>query len=522
MPFLKGIRSRSASDPSVNETQASGPNRLDRDGDILPLPAEGRNHTTPFYRTLSAPSVSMIPPPEYPLDAELPPGRFKVSPRDEEGCEDLPPYSSTLFRAAILSRKMELISPVETAPSRSWNSVIVVLNNTQLNIYRTTGTLAYGSSMSVGNSSHGNSNITSLTLPWRSSSYSSSSSGNCALHSSSIVNEDTINPFCSNLPLTPSTSASSSSVSLSQSSTSLSPVSSSSSVPTMATVASYLGMSESALDKSRLIRSYTLQYAQIGLATDYKKKLYVLRVRAEGQQFLLSCSNARECVEWTAALQAACDLALPLEDRVIPRYRSIPSRRRRRILPSARSPSHRQRQEDNDNGPLSWAAARPVTSVPDTADGEENGNGEGDGHNSHDEEDENEYYYRRNRQRSSSNASAATNNTGEGHAESEDEDHVGPLPSREGNHNSLSSSRSIVRNSIAIPHSFSIYSDMLCGDENDSDEKWMPAIPRSSTGSRIRYALRCMYSLPANASWGDKLLMTKGDKFIVRERILIN
>lgn len=56
----------------------------------------------------------------------------------------------------------------------------------------------------------------------------------------------------------------------------------------------------------------------------------MIRVRAEADQFLLSCNKIETFVLWLQSLFAAIDLAPPLDDRQIPRDLSIPRPRRRR------------------------------------------------------------------------------------------------------------------------------------------------------------------------------------------------
>lgn len=118
-------------------------------------------------------------------------------------------------------------------------------------------------------------------------------------------------------------------------------------------------------EPGKLIRSYTLQHAEVGIATDFKKtdltprhplahlvppasrpKLYetdphlfdpvrehVLRVRLETEQLLLCASSQEQLLDWVEGICAAIDIAPPLEDRCDPRYRSLPRRsRRQRIL----------------------------------------------------------------------------------------------------------------------------------------------------------------------------------------------
>ena len=50
--------------------------------------------------------------------------------------------------------------------------------------------------------------------------------------------------------------------------------------------------------QNTLIKQYTLQNAESGLAADYIKRKNVVRVRSEGEQFLLQTESAREVVDW--------------------------------------------------------------------------------------------------------------------------------------------------------------------------------------------------------------------------------
>ena len=49
---------------------------------------------------------------------------------------------------------------------------------------------------------------------------------------------------------------------------------------------------------NQLIKQYTLQNSESGLAADYVKRKNVVRVRAEGEQFLLQTDSARDVVDW--------------------------------------------------------------------------------------------------------------------------------------------------------------------------------------------------------------------------------
>jgi hypothetical protein len=118
----------------------------------------------------------------------------------------------------------------------------------------------------------------------------------------------------------------------------------------------------------KFIQSYSLQHAEVGVASDFRKtalipkspfahlvptsarrKLYesdphlfepvrehAIRLRLETEQFLLCAPTQESMLEWTESLCAAIDISTPLEDRSEPRYRSLPRRtRRQRILDGA-------------------------------------------------------------------------------------------------------------------------------------------------------------------------------------------
>lgn len=119
----------------------------------------------------------------------------------------------------------------------------------------------------------------------------------------------------------------------------------------------------------RLISSYTLQHAEVGIASDFKKtallpkspfahlvpasarhKLYetdphlfepvrehAIRLRVETEQIMLCAPTQHGMLDWVEALCAAVDISAPIEDRSEPRYRSLPRRnRRQRILDGPR------------------------------------------------------------------------------------------------------------------------------------------------------------------------------------------
>ena len=51
-------------------------------------------------------------------------------------------------------------------------------------------------------------------------------------------------------------------------------------------------------DNHSLIKEYTMQQAESGLGSDYVKRKHVIRVRLEGEQFLLQAGNVDSVIEW--------------------------------------------------------------------------------------------------------------------------------------------------------------------------------------------------------------------------------
>ncbi|KAJ7739980.1 hypothetical protein DFH07DRAFT_693652, partial [Mycena maculata] len=72
-------------------------------------------------------------------------------------------------------------------------------------------------------------------------------------------------------------------------------------------------------DAADLIRAYTLQNAESGLGNDYLKRKHVIRVRLEGEQFLLQARDVSDVVDWIEGLHSATNIALDLDERVMPK-----------------------------------------------------------------------------------------------------------------------------------------------------------------------------------------------------------
>ncbi|RDW83447.1 hypothetical protein BP5796_04938 [Coleophoma crateriformis] len=174
-----------------------------------------------------------------------------IQPREDEGNESLPGYSSAISLEAVFSKKQELEGAVHKATDRNWSRVYVTLQGTALRFYNFT--------------------------------------------SPSVFARHQLVQKTPDLP--------------------------------------------SGTKRGVLIRSYNLQHAEVGIAADYLKRPYVIRVRAEADQFLLSCKRIETFVQWLPSLCAAIDLAPPLDEREIPKDHSVPrSGRVRRRTPRVTAP----------------------------------------------------------------------------------------------------------------------------------------------------------------------------------------
>lgn len=280
-------------------------------------------------------------PPPYP-SLEIP-TRFgpKVFPRDEEGKEKLPAYSNDILLSAVLPRKVEFSSPGVQARDRKWRRVLCVLEGTVFRVceppasmgigpvgrwwerkvgvgdltsdaprLKKTGILTPGSQkidqdldgtegrLTVGPipgvvaSERGG--IHPAKKPKLHPSGFLSPSGNTSgtssrRHSGETSREDNRNGLlvsASRPSVSSITTTGRPSISLHR--PTASPMSTRSAQP----------VHVPHTPKCQPLRIYTLQHAESGLASDYLKRKNVIRVRMEGEQFLLQAPSVQAVIEW--------------------------------------------------------------------------------------------------------------------------------------------------------------------------------------------------------------------------------
>jgi hypothetical protein len=85
-------------------------------------------------------------PPEYEALAQSPrlQQKFNIQPREDEGCEKLPPYSCAISLENVFMRKLELEGAVHRAHDRNWYRVYATLQGTALSFHKYKGKGMFG------------------------------------------------------------------------------------------------------------------------------------------------------------------------------------------------------------------------------------------------------------------------------------------------------------------------------------------------------------------------------------------
>ncbi|KAL1405308.1 hypothetical protein Q8F55_008935 [Vanrija albida] len=310
-------------------------------------PLRGQSAPPPLKRRLS---LEDVPPPKYqPMafyDGPVP------KPREEEGRERLPPYWCGVHIEGTLARKMEFNAPGVQAKDRSWKKHYFVLHGTALYVYKFDPTkvpLRSGEVYLTASNDEVESHLhvhlppdrvlqerrasMSTTSPTTTASAARAASPagrrNASIDSSlsrsmqarRLTNGSTTHPRESESGPDAKDLHLFTHKSRRQSSGAESVASSTASAP----IAAHLPFAH-----NQLVHVYSLHNAESGLAADYKKRLHCVRVRSEGQQFMLQTESARQCVQWIEAFQAATNVAMDLDVRPMPVQQTLPRRRRRR------------------------------------------------------------------------------------------------------------------------------------------------------------------------------------------------
>ncbi|WWC69470.1 uncharacterized protein I206_103410 [Kwoniella pini CBS 10737] len=338
------------------------------------------------------------------------PGTYIPRPRDEEGKEKLPTYWCSVHIEGMLPRKMEFSAPGMQSRDRSWKKLYFIIHGTSFYVYKfdphrfplkvdapvptitedevddslhvhfphqserrpslgsaTSNSTRRGSISAVNGATEQRrgsvpDNIHSPPTARRGSNASITSSGT-GLGGPNGVRR--VSDSASSVPRRSSlsivTNASDGPSEGDIKDPKLFPGSNNSTGPrrgsmsAASTTSSSIGTSggsslASHFQHNSLVKQYSLQNAESGLAADYHKRRNVVRVRVNGEQFLLQTADNREVVSWIEAFQAATNVSLDLDVRPMPKIITLPRRRRRRAAGAAGAAGARTTENANGTG----------------------------------------------------------------------------------------------------------------------------------------------------------------------------
>lgn len=185
-----------------------------------------------------------------------------IQPRDEEGEEELPGYSNAIHISGYMPRKMEFTSPGVQAKDRAWKRQYVVLHGTSIKVYkfdlRTHPIAGEDDWSTIPAAIAGDGGPP--PLHFHEGEYGAASSSNG--HS---------NGARTKFPLSVGDAR--------------------------AKAKSRILEGATAASSNQVLRHYSLQNAESGLAADYVKRKHVVRLRAEGEQFLLQAKDDRGVID---------------------------------------------------------------------------------------------------------------------------------------------------------------------------------------------------------------------------------
>ncbi|KAI8084965.1 uncharacterized protein BX664DRAFT_338208 [Halteromyces radiatus] len=97
------------------------------------------------------------------------------------------------------------------------------------------------------------------------------------------------------------------------------------------------------LEEKKPVWCYSMQDAEAGQASDYRKRRHVIRLRIhQGPQFLIRTKGEDEQLGWIEHLQASVNVSLDLDQRKMPQFITSSRRRRRARLNHDRNSPHQR------------------------------------------------------------------------------------------------------------------------------------------------------------------------------------
>lgn len=226
----------------------------------------------------------------------------------KDGEEELPSYQCTVHMEGYLPCKMEN-STTDPGIAHDWEPMYFVLHGTALYMYKTNVSLLYCQNMTP-------------THAWN-----LSDSEGVLVHKHPCNAEDALNSshVAFDEPAASLEQRVKHGIELGRSYASLRVPSHAPRMPSEQERTQFAKM----LEKHHF-HTYSMDGAQCGYAADYTKRPYVIRIKVANNQFLIQTRNNHHLVDWIEALQGSTNVSTDLDCRPMPKFVTLPRRRRHR------------------------------------------------------------------------------------------------------------------------------------------------------------------------------------------------
>ena len=225
-----------------------------------------------------------------------------------EGEEELPPYQCTVHMEGYLPCKMENRT-ADTGMARGWDSMYFVVHGTALYMYKTNVSLFYRPDMTPTHAWNLNNSEGVLVHKQPCNAEDVLDDNHVAVDELSMSLEERVKQG----------------IELGRSFASYQAPSHAPRVPNQEERTRFVDM----LEKHHF-HTYSMDGAQCGYAADYTKRPCVIRIKVANNQFLIQTRNNHHLVDWIEALQGSTNVSTDLDCRPMPKFVTLPRRRRHR------------------------------------------------------------------------------------------------------------------------------------------------------------------------------------------------
>lgn len=225
-----------------------------------------------------------------------------------EGEEELPPYQCTVHMEGYLPCKMENRT-ADTGMARGWDSMYFVVHGTALYMYKTNVSLFYRPNMTPTHAWNLNNSEGVLVHKQPCNAEDVLDDNHVAVDELSMSLEERVKQG----------------IELGRSFASYQAPSHAPRVPNQEERTRFVDM----LEKHHF-HTYSMDGAQCGYAADYTKRPCVIRIKVANNQFLIQTRNNHHLVDWIEALQGSTNVSTDLDCRPMPKFVTLPRRRRHR------------------------------------------------------------------------------------------------------------------------------------------------------------------------------------------------